>query len=230
MKRIPILLILALLFLLLSPPVASMAASPGSSATLQGGGLGDNPVGVQDLAAPQGVTAIGPDTLFWRTGVDMLVFPVSYASQAMRSPAAISRFRSSVATTAEESYFVLGAASRPLRVAYGKVYLLSRSGSYGGSVAVSLYAATMSGYGAHPVSNVILDLEALPVGSWQTFNLTVEPAFHLLAPGETLLVYYDLDGASGGSLDVRLLFEVALTTHTTEIYLPMIRYTTMYSE
>ena len=65
MKRIPILLILGLLFLLLSPPVAGMASVAGTNAVLSVVDPGHSPE-IDDLGYSQ--LAIGPDTLYWRTG------------------------------------------------------------------------------------------------------------------------------------------------------------------
>ena len=239
MKRVPVLLIIALLFLLLSPPVAGMAhpgltgiANPGYSpetsdlgysAVLQGGAWGDGPVVAQDLQVPLDTQAIGPDTLYWRTGmVSHAAFP-SYNSLTMRDPTAVARFQSNAGVT--NMFFVLGAASRWWRVADAKVYMLSRSGSYIGEATIELWRATMGGSPLGQVSMYSVDLEDMSLGSWRTISLAKATASRRIATGESLLVFFHLSDTAGGSLDVRTIYEVTLTTHLYEIYLPMMRNT-----
>jgi hypothetical protein len=251
MNRIPILLILALLFLSLSPPTAGVAAGysaapvaeiadlgtritdpgykTGLGVTLQGGGWGDDPAQMQEaVEAPQDTLAYGPDTVFWRTGTLLHAENPDYPSLLKRNPTAVARYQSNVGP--DYTFFVLGATSRPLRVADAKVYILSRTGSYSGDPAIEIFTASIAGVGSHRVSMSSLSLLDTPTGSWRTISLSADPDDRLLAAGQSLLIYFGLGGVSGSNLDVRAIFEVTLTTHTTEIYLPMIRYTTLNLE
>lgn len=226
MKHIPKFLMLGLVILLLSPPVSALA-HPAN----QQGPWGDIPAGVQPLQAPLDTTAIGPDTIYWRTGVNLLALP-AYANLTMRNPTAVARFESIHASgIGGEWFFVFGAASRTLRVADAKVYILSRSGSYAGNAVFQVSAGNLvTGTSHHHLSLAPVDLEAMSVSSWHSLPLSANPDNRLLSPGQCLLIYFDLDGGAGGNLDVRLIFDVALTTHTTEIYLPMIRNTSSLTE
>jgi hypothetical protein len=211
MKRIPIIIILGLLFLLLSPPVAGMASvarigDPGSPE-------------INDLGYSQ--MAIGPDTLFWRTGTLLYSASPSYLGLPRRNPTAVARFQSN--NGVNTMFYVLGAVARPLRVADIKVYLLSLTGSYSGNATIELWAYSMAGAQHHRISQGSLDMESTSTGVWQTISLSATPSNRLLAAGQSLVVAFDLSGAAGGSLDIYSIYEAVLTTHTTEIYLPMIR-------
>jgi hypothetical protein len=224
MKRIITLLIFSLVFLLLSPPAAVMAHSvsiPAIQDNPWGGGL----VEEQPPAAPQDALAYGPDTMFWRTGTDFIGLHPGLSWIAQRNPTAVSRFQSSNVNPDGVRFYILGAAARPLRVADARVLVLSRGGSYTDDVTFALWSADMAGYGDHRVSLGSLNLESLPIGSWVSMSLSDNPHYRVIPAGETLLVAYALSGAEGGTLNAHLIYDVALTTHTTEINLPMIYYT-----
>lgn len=240
MNRLLTLLILALVFLLLSPagagraaagdagvavPVAGGNSAPAPGAVLQEAPWGDAPIEAQPSAAPQDALAYGPDTLFWRTGFDYTGLNPGLSWIAQRNPTAVSRFQSSNVNSGGVRFFILGAAARPLRVADARVLVLSRGGSYTGDVTFALWTADMAGNGDHRVSLGSLNLESLPIGSWVSMSLSTTPHYRVIPAGETLLVSYALSGAEGDTLDAHLIYDVAVTTHTTEINLPMIYFT-----
>lgn len=198
MKRIPTLLILGLLFLLLSPPVAGQAQE-----------------------APLDAQAIGPDTLYWRTGTLLKSASPAFSGLVLRNPTPVARFQSNAGVTGMS--YMLGAVSRSLRVADVKVYILSRSGSYSGNAIVEVWAYSMAGASHHRISAGSLNIQSAPTGAWQNISLSATPANRLLSAGQSLVITFDLSAAAGSNLDVYTIYEATLTTHTREIYLPMIR-------
>jgi len=214
MNRLRTLFLLGLFLLLLAP------SSEGLAGVMEGGKI-VLPRAAAAQNSPQDARFYGPDTMFWRSGMNLPSGMVpSYANLVMRQPGVMAHFRSN--SGAGEMFFVFGAISRPLRVADAKVYVLSRTGSYSGLATIGLWAGRMSGTSDHEISAAPVNIQTLPAGSWQTINLSANPAAQRIYAGQTLLVYFDLDGSTGGNLDLRLLFEIAVTTSTHEGFLPLI--------
>jgi hypothetical protein len=214
MNRIRTLSLLGLLLFLLAP------GSEGLAGVMEGSKMA-LPQAAAWQYSPEDPQAYGPDTMFWRSGMNLPPgASPSYANLVMRQPGVMAHFQSNVG--AGELFFVFGAISRPLRVAAAKVYVLSRSGSYSGQATIELWAGWMGGTSDHQISAGPVNIQTLPAGSWQTIELSASPAARRVYAGRTLLTYFELSGATGGNLDVRLLFEIAVTPCIYEGYLPLI--------
>lgn len=195
-NRASTLILAALLALLLGPAAVAGAAAP--------------------PAARQSAAAL-PDAFFWRTGVNLKTWP-DYSDLSLRGLNPIVVFRSA---QAEANFFLLGAAPRPLQVQALSVYLLSRAGTYAGTAELQLWSADMTGGSQQLMTAGVVDLKTLPAGVWQAVPL-VDESHRLVRPGETLLLYLARGAPAGGSLELRLAVEAALTPSVIQVRLPLV--------
>ncbi|MBN1537524.1 MAG: hypothetical protein JW908_12375 [Anaerolineales bacterium] len=140
----------------------------------------------------------------WNMGVTVEGAP-AYSAVVGRLVSDVGAFRSARATQGA-TIFPAPASQKTIEAA--SVYLLSRSGTYTGTVTLSLAIYDFSGTLMHKVNSVDIDLQNSPTGAWIPLTLSSTPADLSLAPGEFLAFTYALDSTAGGNLDIRPIFDV----------------------
>jgi len=105
---------------------------------------------------------------------------------------------------------ILPASASQKTIEAANVYVLSRSGTYTGTVTLSLEIYDFSGTLKHKVNTMDIDLQTSPTGAWMPLTLSTSPANLTISPGEFLAFTFKLSGAAGGNLDIRPLFDVAV--------------------
>lgn len=154
--------------------------------------------------APQAPDA-ATTTEFWKLGVTSET-GAAYNAVIGRAVSSVAALRSSRGVT--DMYYLFPAPGVAKTVQTAQVYLLSRTGAYTGTAALSLEVRNYAGEVQHTVSAGNLDLQTATVGAWLPVSLSANAEDLSLSPGEVLLFHFHLDGAPAGDLDVRPLFEV----------------------
>ena len=145
----------------------------------------------------------------WRLGVTS-EDNAAYAALNGRPASIAASFRSNRGVT--ESYFIFPPAGRAVTVQSAGFHILRRSGTYTGTASLALEARSYDGTLQRTISAAPVDLQAAAAGVWTELALAPDPASLSLVSGEHLAFHFHLDGASSGDLDVRPVFEVAVTT------------------
>lgn len=142
----------------------------------------------------------------WNLGITVEGVP-SYTAVVGRLVCDVGAFRSA-RTASAATIFPAPASQKTIETA--SVYLLSRSGTYTGTVTLSLEIYDFSGALKHKVNTVDIDLQTSPTGAWLPLTLSPTAADLTIAPGEFLAFTYTLSGAAGGNLDIRPIFDVTV--------------------
>ena len=126
-------------------------------------------------------------------------------------PASIAAaFRSNRGVT--DIFFAFPASGRTQTAQSAAYQLLQRSGAYTSTASLTLEVRDSSGALKRTVSAAPVDLQTVAPGVWITLALAASPASLTIAPGEHLVAHFALAGAPAGSLDVRPVFEVIVTS------------------
>ena len=164
--------------------------------------------------APNG--AGPPHVQYWRMGFTIQPSPV-YAALSGRVASVAAEMQSDKGANV---YFVFPSVSGRRFVREASFYILNRTGSYGGSAAMTLEVYDYTGALQHVVSASSVDLQTAPVNTWTKVALSGTVADCLVEPGEFLAFHFALSGAPGGDLDLRPVFDVAVGP--LQIYLPLV--------
>ena len=164
--------------------------------------------------APKGAGV--PPVQYWRVGFTVQPSPV-YGALAGRVASLAAEMQSSKSAN---FYFAFPSVSSPRFVREASFYILNRTGSYGGSASMRLEVYDYAGALQHVVSASSVDLQTTPVNTWTKLALSGTLADCLVKEGEFLAFHFALDGATGGDLDLRPVFEVAVGP--LQIYLPLV--------
>lgn len=149
----------------------------------------------------------GPVAEVWRLGAPGETAPDTTA--LFGRPLAITGvFRSNEPSA--EQFFVFPASSRQVTVDSAAFAIIRRSGSYTGAASLALEVRDGSGSLRRILSTASIDLQAVTAGGWASLALDADPAARALAQDEHLVIRMARDGAAGGDLDVRPVFEVAV--------------------
>lgn len=117
-------------------------------------------------------------------------------------------FRSNRGVTQMATIFPAPATARTVDSA--RLYILSRNGSYGGTMTLSLRIYNFAGVLQHTVSSAGIDLQTAATGTWMQVPLSATADNLVVSPGEFLSFHVELSGASAGNLDVRPVFDVTV--------------------
>ncbi|HEU5103290.1 MAG TPA: hypothetical protein VFU22_29920 [Roseiflexaceae bacterium] len=159
------------------------------------------------LAAPP--TAATTTNEAWRLGVTseggvadsaLLGRPVSIAAS----------FRSN--RSVQDIFFAFPASGRTQTVQSAAYQILQRSGAYTSTTSLTLEVRDSSGALQRSISAAPVDLQTAATGAWTTLALEASPASLTIAPGEHLVAHFAIAGAPAGTLDVRPVFEVIVTS------------------
>ena len=129
----------------------------------------------------------------------------AYSAVIGRVASQVAAFRSAQGT---DIYYIFPAPASQKTVHKARFYILARTGSYGGTATLTLEILDYAGALQHSVSAAGVDMEAAAPGAWTDLTLSGTPADLEILPGEFLAFHFQLDGSSGGNLDVRPVFEV----------------------
>jgi len=129
----------------------------------------------------------------------------AYSAVIGRLASQVAAFRSAQGT---DIYYIFPAPASQKTVQSARFYILDRTGSYGGTATLTLEILDYAGALQHSVSAAGVDMEAAAPGTWTDLTLSGTPADLEILPGEFLAFHFQLSGSSGGSLDVRPVFEV----------------------
>jgi len=165
--------------------------------------------GAEQVAArrPTLVATVEPASESWRLGVTS-EGDATYAAIIGRPVGASASFRSNRGVT--DIYYIFPAPGRARVVQAAAFHILRRSGTYSGVANLTLEVRAFDGSLQRTVASAPLDLQAAPTGVWTDLALDANPANLTIAPGEYLAFRFTLDGASGGDLDVRPVFEAVI--------------------
>lgn len=109
----------------------------------------------------------------------------------------------------KDVYFTFPAVSGKPFVRQASYYLLSRTGAYSGEATLTLEIYNFDGVLQRTLSASQVDLQIAPIQTWTAITLGENIDNRPLQLGEFLAFHLALDGALGGDLDVRPIFEVA---------------------
>lgn len=140
----------------------------------------------------------------WRTGVTVEDDPI-YSLLEGRSLADNAIFRSA---NAADYYYIFPAAANSKTIQSAQFYVLNRSGSYAGNVKLTLKVYNFTGSLIKTVTSSPVDLKTALQDSWINIPLSASPDNLVVNTGEFLAFNVNYDLGLGGSLDIRLLFEV----------------------
>jgi hypothetical protein len=163
------------------------------------------------LPAPEALSAQAQDVEaqattpeFWKLGFTSEGVS-AYNTVIGRVTSQVAAFRSNQDT---DIYYIFPAPASEKTVQAARFYILNRTGSYGGTATLTLEILDYAGALQHSVSAAGTDMEAAAPGTWTDLTLSGTPADLDILPGEFLAFHFALSGSSGGSLDVRPVFEV----------------------
>ena len=128
-----------------------------------------------------------------------------------RLAGAVAAFRSN--RDVSDIYYIFPASTIPATIQAIKFYRLSQTGAYdAGNVHLTFRTYSKSG-GAQHILNNNIDLKTAPAGAWvpvaDLTNTTIQP-------DEFLAARVEFTGGSAGTLDLRLLFEVEVSSSEAE--------------
>jgi hypothetical protein len=160
--------------------------------------------GPEALPAQAQVEAQATTPEFWKLGFTS-EGASAYNAVIGRVASQVAAFRSNQDT---DIFYIFPAPASQKTVQAARFYILDRTGSYGGTATLTLEILDYAGALQHSVSAAGVDMEAAAPGIWTDLTLSGTPADLQISPGEFLAFHFALSGASGGSLDVRPVFEV----------------------
>ncbi len=156
------------------------------------------------LAAAGDVKAAVTAREVWRLGFTR-EGSVDYSAVIGRVAGDVAAFRSQ---QAPDIYYIFPAPAASKTIQSAHFYLLSRTGSYGGSATLALEVIRFDGALQHTASSGSIDLAAAAASAWTGVALSGTADDLVVDAGEFLAFHFHLDGAAGGDLDVRPMFEV----------------------
>lgn len=112
----------------------------------------------------------------------------------------------------QDIFFAFPASGREQTVQSAAYQILQRSGAYTSTASLTLEVRDSSGALQRAVSAAPLDLQAAATGVWANLALDANPANLVIAPGQHLVAHFALAGGPAGTLDVRPVFEVIVTS------------------
>jgi hypothetical protein len=151
-------------------------------------------------------TAPAPATLHetWRLGFTR-EGPPTYSAVIGRVAGGVAAFRSEQAA---DIYFIFPGPATQKTVQSASLYVLSGTGDYSGSATLALEVIGYDGTRQHTASAAAMDIKGSAAGAWTSVGLSGTAGDWVISPGEFLAFHFHLDGAPGGNLDVRPMFEV----------------------
>ena len=158
-----------------------------------------------------------PPVQYLRMGITIQPLPM-YENMAGRIASVAAELQSS---KDKSVFFAFPAVSGRRFVKEANFYIMTRTGSYSGNVTMKLEVYDFAGNLQHVVSAGSVNLQTAAPQTWTRLELSSVIADHLIEPGEFLAFQFALDGAPGGNLDVRPVFEV--TVGPISIYLPLVK-------
>jgi hypothetical protein len=129
----------------------------------------------------------------------------AYSAVIGRVASEVAAFRSNQAT---DIYYIFPAPASQKTVQAARFYILNRTGSYGGTATLTLEILDYASALQHTLSAAGADMGAAATGTWTDLTLSGTPTDLEIWPGEFLAFHFALSGPSGGSLDLRPVFEV----------------------
>jgi hypothetical protein len=168
--------------------------------------IGALPAAAKDGPGRTGDESASLSSENWNMGITVEGAP-AYNAVVGRLVSDVGVFRSARAAQAA-TIFPAPALEKTIEAA--SVYLLSRSGTYTGTVTLTLAVYDFSGTLKHKVNSVDIDLQTSPTGAWVPLTLSSTVSDLSIAPGEFLAFCYTLEGAAGGNLDIRPIFDVTV--------------------
>jgi hypothetical protein len=142
---------------------------------------------------------------YWRSGFILQSSP-KYSQIAGKAASLAVKMQSAANT---DVYLAFPAVSSKPYVRKASYYLLSRAGAYSGNVTLSLDVYNFDGVLQRTLSDGNVDLQAAPLQTWTIITLDKSIDNCQLQLGEFLAFHLELDGSTGGDLDIRPIFEVA---------------------
>lgn len=147
----------------------------------------------------------------------------NYNAVIGRIVSTVAAFQSNRGTA--DIYYIFPAPTRSTPVESAYFYILDRTGTYPANATLTLKVYNYAGVSQRTLSTAAVNLQAAPTGVWTPLALSTTGL--TLAPGEFLAFHANFSGGSGGSLNVRPVFEVQLGPGTTAVtqrttYLPAI--------
>jgi hypothetical protein len=112
----------------------------------------------------------------------------------------------------QDIFFAFPASGRTQTVQSAAYRLLQRSGTYTSTTSLTLEARDSSGTLLRTVSAAPVDLQTVATGAWAALPLDASSASLAIAPGEHLVAHFALAGAPAGTLDLRPVFEIIVTS------------------
>jgi len=158
-----------------------------------------------------------PPVQYLRMGITIQPLPM-YENMAGRIASVAAELQSN---KDKSVFFAFPAVSGRRFVKEANFYIMTRTGSYSGNVTMKLEVYDFAGNLQHVVSAGSVNLQTAAPQTWTRLELSSAIADHLIEPGEFLAFQFALDGAPGGNLDVRPVFEV--TVGPISIYLPLVK-------
>ena len=158
-----------------------------------------------------------PPVQYLRMGITIQPLPM-YENMAGRIASVAAELQSN---KDKSVFFAFPAVSGRRFVKEANFYIMIRTGSYSGNVTMKLEVYDFAGNLQHVVSAGSVNLQTAAPQTWTRLELSSAIADHLIEPGEFLAFQFALDGAPGGNLDVRPVFEV--TVGPISIYLPLVK-------
>jgi hypothetical protein len=160
-----------------------------------------------------------PPLQYWRMGFTLQPSP-TIGSLTGRVVSVAAEMQSS---KSQYTYFAFPATAIQRVVQAARFNILTRSGAYSGAASLYLAVFTYPGVMVHTVSYTSVPVQTAALNTWTNLVLTGNIANRLIEPGEFLAFCFALDGAPGGNLDVRPVFEVAVAPLSLQMYLPIVR-------
>jgi hypothetical protein len=157
-----------------------------------------------------------PPVQYLRMGITIHSYP-GYGNLAGRLASVSSTMQSNKDA---HVFFAFPAVSGQRMVKEAKFYIINRTGSYSGTATMKLEIYDYAGTLQHVVSASSVNLQTVTMQSWTRLMLSSAITDRLIAPGEFLAFHFALDGAPGGDMDVRPVFEV--TVGAISLYMPIV--------
>ena len=145
----------------------------------------------------------------WRLGITSEE-GASETALVGRSASIAAAFRSNRGV--QDIFFAFPISGRTQTIQSAAYRILQRSGTYTSTTSLTLEVRDASGALLHTVSAAPVDLQTVATSTWATLALDTSPPSLTIAPGEHLVARFALAGTPAGTLDIRPVFEVIVTS------------------
>jgi hypothetical protein len=115
----------------------------------------------------------------------------------------------------QDIFFAFPISGRTQTIESAAYQILQRSGTYTSTTSLTLEVRDAGGALLRTVAAGPVDLQTATTSTWATLPLDASPASLAIAPGEHLVAHFALAGAPAGTLDIRPVFEVIVTSDPT---------------